>query len=185
MGSCITPLCSQPGRVVLTASRLYFQPFNVVSNNPIQTFQMDQASHRLLLPALSFCCFLCGSCGRKVWSYIGEVNDMLGLWERKAEAEFIRISSHECCVQIKTVMKRTYQLIPTGLEVFFKGRNSLYLTFQSTEERDKWVPSRAQLLRPVLCNPAIALWLPQLTATEDALFHLLVRRLWEWTSCHV
>ena len=82
---------------------------------------------------------------------------MLDLWEREAEAEVVRISSQACCVQIKTVMKRTYQLIPTGLEVFFKGRNSLYLTFQSTEERDKWVHSRGQLLRPVLCNPAIAL----------------------------
>ena len=34
MGSCITPLCSQPGRVVLTPSRLYFQPFNVVLQQP-------------------------------------------------------------------------------------------------------------------------------------------------------
>lgn len=49
----------------------------------------------------------------------------------KAEVE----GSHS--VQIKLVMKRIYQLIPTGLEVFFKGRNSLYLTFRTIEERDK------------------------------------------------
>jgi len=42
VGSCITPLCSQPGRVAVTSCRIYFQPFNVVSNNPIQTYQMDQ-----------------------------------------------------------------------------------------------------------------------------------------------
>ena len=42
VGNCITPLCSQPGRVVLTASRIYFQPFNVASNSPIQTYQLDK-----------------------------------------------------------------------------------------------------------------------------------------------
>ena len=43
VGNCITPLCSQPGRVVLTSSRIYFQPFQVVSNNPIQTYHLDKA----------------------------------------------------------------------------------------------------------------------------------------------
>lgn len=42
VGNCITPLCMQPGRVVLTQSRIYFQPFNVVSNAPIQTYQLDK-----------------------------------------------------------------------------------------------------------------------------------------------
>lgn len=42
VGSCITPLCSQPGRVVITYCNVYFQPFNVVSNNPIQTYQLSK-----------------------------------------------------------------------------------------------------------------------------------------------
>ena len=32
-GSCVTPLCSQPGRVALTATRIYFQPFNISSTH--------------------------------------------------------------------------------------------------------------------------------------------------------
>lgn len=43
VGARITPLCRQPGRVVLTPRRLYFQPFNVVSSQPTQVFQLDQA----------------------------------------------------------------------------------------------------------------------------------------------
>ena len=43
LGARITPLCRQPGRVVLTPARLYFQPFNVVSAQPTQVFQLDQA----------------------------------------------------------------------------------------------------------------------------------------------
>lgn len=43
LGARITPLCRQPGRVVLTPARLYFQPFNVVSSQPTQVFQLDQA----------------------------------------------------------------------------------------------------------------------------------------------
>lgn len=42
VGNCITALCTQPGRVVLTQFRIYFQPFNVVSNAPIQTYQLDK-----------------------------------------------------------------------------------------------------------------------------------------------
>ena len=42
VGARITPLCRQPGRMVLTPSRLYFQPFNVVSNQPTQVFHLDQ-----------------------------------------------------------------------------------------------------------------------------------------------
>lgn len=42
VGNCITPLCRQPGRVLITFSRIYFQPFNVVSNNPIQTYPTDK-----------------------------------------------------------------------------------------------------------------------------------------------
>lgn len=44
IGSCITALCSQPGRVILTQSRIYFQPFNVESISPIQTYQLNKVS---------------------------------------------------------------------------------------------------------------------------------------------
>ena len=47
VGSCVTPLCAQPGRVVLTQARIYFQPFNVVSNAPIQTYQLDKVGGRV------------------------------------------------------------------------------------------------------------------------------------------
>ena len=50
LGARITPLCRQPGRMVLTPSRLYFQPFNVVSNQPTQVFHLDQ------VPAPALCC---------------------------------------------------------------------------------------------------------------------------------
>lgn len=39
-GARITPLCSQPGRVVVSQLRLYFQPFNVVSSAPILVFPL-------------------------------------------------------------------------------------------------------------------------------------------------
>ncbi|BDA48009.1 probable protein FAN at N-terminal half [Coccomyxa sp. Obi] len=79
LGSCVTPLCSQPGRVALTATRIYFQPFNVASNLPIQTYLLNKA---------------------------------------------------------QSLIKRTYLLQNIGLEIFFSGRNSLYLTFKSTQERN-------------------------------------------------
>jgi len=50
-------------------------------------------------------------------------------------------------VQIKSVVKRTYQLSPTGLEVFFSGRSSLYLTFRTMQEREQYPPP------PPLLNP--------------------------------
>lgn len=48
LGRCITPLCSQPGRVALTATRIYFQPFNVASNSPIQTYHLSKVWPPLL-----------------------------------------------------------------------------------------------------------------------------------------
>ena len=42
-GSVITPLCRQPGRIVVTPARLYFQPFNVVSDAPLQVFDLSKA----------------------------------------------------------------------------------------------------------------------------------------------
>lgn len=82
VGSCITPLCSQPGRVVITYCSVYFQPFNVVSNNPIQTYHLSK---------------------------------------------------------VLNVSKRTHLLEDAGLEVFFPGRNSLFLTFKSPGDRDLFV----------------------------------------------
>ena len=49
-GSCVTPLCSQPGRVALTATRIYFQPFNISSNSPVEVYQLNKA--RSSFPAL-------------------------------------------------------------------------------------------------------------------------------------
>ena len=44
VGSVITPLCRQRGRIVLTPVRLYFQPFNVVSDAPLQVFNLAKVS---------------------------------------------------------------------------------------------------------------------------------------------
>ena len=43
VGSVITPLCRQRGRIVLTPLRLYFQPFNVVSDAPLQVSSLAKA----------------------------------------------------------------------------------------------------------------------------------------------
>ncbi|XRB05769.1 factor associated with neutral sphingomyelinase activation [Pycnococcus provasolii] len=39
-GARVTPLCSQPGRIVISQLRLYFQPFNVVSSAPILVYPL-------------------------------------------------------------------------------------------------------------------------------------------------
>ena len=39
--------------------------------------------------------------------------------------------------QAQALIKRTYLLKDVGLEIFFSGRNSLYLTFKSTADRDR------------------------------------------------
>ena len=39
-------------------------------------------------------------------------------------------------IQVQSLIKRTYLLENIGLEVFFSGRNSLFLTFKTTQERD-------------------------------------------------
>lgn len=82
IGSCITALCSQPGRVILTQSRIYFQPFNVESISPIQTYQLNK---------------------------------------------------------VMFVMRRVYQLVDLGIEIFFPGRTSLYLVFKSPQIRDTFM----------------------------------------------
>lgn len=40
-------------------------------------------------------------------------------------------------LQAQALIKRTYLLKDVGLEIFFSGRNSLYLTFKSTADRDR------------------------------------------------
>lgn len=40
-------------------------------------------------------------------------------------------------MQAQSLIKRTYLLKNIGLEIFFSGSNSLYLTFKSAKERDK------------------------------------------------
>ena len=49
-GSCVSPLCSQPGRVALTSTRIYFQPFNISSNSPVEVYQLNKAGHPPLHP---------------------------------------------------------------------------------------------------------------------------------------
>lgn len=48
-----------------------------------------------------------------------------------------KVTQKSSVLQIVSVMKRTFQLRPTGLEIFFSGRNSLYLTFRTFEEREQ------------------------------------------------
>ncbi|KAK9868121.1 hypothetical protein WJX84_006728 [Apatococcus fuscideae] len=78
VGSCITPLCSQAGRVVITHVHLYFQPFNVFSNAPVQAWDLSM---------------------------------------------------------IVAIMPRRYQLEELGLEIFFTGHGSLFLTFRTKAAR--------------------------------------------------
>ena len=40
-------------------------------------------------------------------------------------------------MQAQALIKRTYLLKDIGLEIFFSGRNSLYLTFKSNGDRDR------------------------------------------------
>ena len=41
--------------------------------------------------------------------------------------------------QVLNISKRTYQLNDVGLEIFFPGRNSLFLTFKSEARRDQFL----------------------------------------------
>eukprot|EP00884_Botryococcus_braunii_P012576 jgi/Botrbrau1/21319/Bobra.0184s0029.2 len=80
VGACVTPLCAHPGRVVITQCRVYFQPFNVVSNSPIQSYNLNK---------------------------------------------------------VQAIAQRVWQLEDTGLELFFGGRSSLYLTLKTKAVRDR------------------------------------------------
>ena len=42
-----------------------------------------------------------------------------------------------CCLQAQALIKRTYLLKDIGIEIFFSGRNSLYLTFKTSADRDR------------------------------------------------
>jgi hypothetical protein len=128
LGSCITPLCSQAGRVALTASRIYFQPFNVASNSPIQTYHLSKVSsaHPFQLPQSKI-----SQCS---WTFY------ILFIERLDSPTDVHCSvfQPECTsLQAQSLMKRTYLLQNIGLEIFFSGRNSLYLTFKSTRDRDR------------------------------------------------
>lgn len=41
-GSRVTPLVSNPGRVVLTNSRVYFQPYNNVDPEPVSKYNLNE-----------------------------------------------------------------------------------------------------------------------------------------------
>ena len=51
-------------------------------------------------------------------------------------------------LQVLSLKARTYQLQDTGLEIFFAGRASLYLTLRTQEERDTF--ARALQAQPAL-----------------------------------
>ena len=40
-------------------------------------------------------------------------------------------------MQAQALIKRTYLLKDISVEIFFSGRNSLYLTFKSSADRDR------------------------------------------------
>lgn len=40
-------------------------------------------------------------------------------------------------MQAQALIKRTYLLKDIGMEIFFSGRNSLYLTFKTNADRDR------------------------------------------------
>ena len=44
---------------------------------------------------------------------------------------------HQFCMQAQALIRRTYLLKDIGLEIFFSGRNSLYLTFKTSADRDR------------------------------------------------
>ena len=44
VGACITPLCRQPGRVVVTFCRIYFQPFHASPASPTQSYRLSKVS---------------------------------------------------------------------------------------------------------------------------------------------
>jgi hypothetical protein len=45
--SRISPLTAQPGRVVLTQAHIYFQSYNVVSEAPVQAYELNKVRARM------------------------------------------------------------------------------------------------------------------------------------------
>ena len=134
-GSCVSPLCSQPGRVALTPTRIYFQPFNISSNSPVEVYQLNKAGHPPLHP--------------HPLRLPDPKSTQCTLRADVVCIEFAAVQSIvPCCdafhplsidgfSQAQALIKRTYLLKDVGLEIFFSGRNSLYLTFKSTADRDR------------------------------------------------
>ena len=54
-------------------------------------------------------------------------------------------------LQAQALIKRTYLLKDIGLEIFFSGRNSLYLTFKTSEDRDR-IAGKLESLDPSTDN---------------------------------
>uniref|UniRef100_A0A1X7SMG0 BEACH-type PH domain-containing protein n=1 Tax=Amphimedon queenslandica TaxID=400682 RepID=A0A1X7SMG0_AMPQE len=46
-GDRITPLVSNPGRIMLTSSRIYFQPFNNVEVDPVVKMELSSLTHAM------------------------------------------------------------------------------------------------------------------------------------------
>ena len=44
-GERITPLVSNPGRIMLTSSRLYFQPYNNMEVEPVLKIKLSELQH--------------------------------------------------------------------------------------------------------------------------------------------
>ncbi len=49
----------------------------------------------------------------------------------------IREADAARCLQAQALIERTYLLKDIGVEIFFSGRNSLYLTFKTSADRDR------------------------------------------------
>ena len=79
-GVQLTPLVRNPGRILITDQRLYFQPLNNAGPNPVDRYDLSQVSR---------------------------------------------------------MITRRHVLRHIGLELFFKDHTSVYLSFRSTELRDK------------------------------------------------
>ena len=58
-------------------------------------------------------------------------------------------------MQAQALIKRTYLLKDIGIEIFFSGRNSLYLTFKTSADRDR-VAGKPAAMPPSICLPLSA-----------------------------
>jgi len=79
-GVQLTPLVQNPGRILITDQRLYFQPLNNAGPNPVDRYEL---------------------------------------------------------ADIERIITRRHVLRHIGLEIFFKNKQSIYLSFRTTEIRDR------------------------------------------------